>query len=78
MKSSNLCSIGFLFARTYLVMTTLKFLISLVSAFKLFVPSVLVFCVCESSEPGKYPICKDCQNDGKVPVLKRKRSLATV
>ncbi len=21
-------------------------------------------CVCESSEPGKYPICKDCQNDG--------------
>ncbi len=74
MKSTNLCSVGFLFAITCLAMIMLKFHIAQVSAFKLSAHNNCA-CVCESSQPGKYPICKECQNNGKMPVLKRKISL---
>ena len=34
----------------------------------------LAFCKCDdNTEPGKYPICKYCQEEGKVALLKRKR-----
>ena len=32
-------------------------------------------CKCDSTEAEKYPICKFCQEEGKVAMLKRKRSL---
>ena len=42
-------------------------------------PAVCVHCACEhdQSEEGHYPICNACKEDGKLPILKRKRKLFT-